>query len=449
MRDLAFIVLFVAMLPAVFKRAATGVMLWIWVALVSPNAYVYSFARDISFNKFAAISTLIALLFDKTKRRPYFDTHVILLILFFIQLSISYFFAISAEARNDEIYERVGKIFILAVVLVSLISTRLGIHGIILAICLGLGIHGTLDGLRYIATAGGHKISPPANFGDNNSFAVTLMMLAPLLWYLSVYSKEKIVRITTRLAVGINVAAVVGSGSRGAAAGLATIALALILQSKNKIPMLLAVLVIGAAGLSLTTDEWRTRMGTINTAEQDSSFMARVAAWKMNTVIAVDRPLTGGGFGVSTDPRVHDAYRSRFNSFSFFIDTGTLGGPLEAHSIYFQALGDTGFIGLALFLGLLATAYANIRAINRMAKGRPELTWASDLATWMRLGLIAYSVSGALLSLVYLETYYVYITLLSVLRDFVQRQAKTVVETVQPTISRSRMLAEQAAARVT
>ncbi len=449
MRDLAFIVLFVAMLPAVFKRAATGVMLWIWVALVSPNAYVYSFARDISFNKFAAISTLIALLFDKIKRRPYFDTHVILLILFFIQLSISYFFAISAEARNDEIYERVGKIFILAVVLVSLISTRLGIHGIILAICLGLGIHGTLDGLRYIATAGGHKISPPANFGDNNSFAVTLMMLAPLLWYLSVYSKEKIVRITTRLAVGINVAAVVGSGSRGAAAGLATIALALILQSKNKIPMLLAVLVIGAAGLSLTTDEWRTRMGTINTAEQDSSFMARVAAWKMNTVIAVDRPLTGGGFGVSTDPRVHDAYRSRFNSFSFFIDTGTLGGPLKAHSIYFQALGDTGFIGLALFLGLLATAYANIRAINRMAKGRPELTWASDLATWMRLGLIAYSVSGALLSLVYLETYYVYITLLSVLRDFVQRQAKTVVETVQPTISRSRMLAEQAAARVT
>lgn len=449
MRDLAFIVLFVAMLPAVFKRAATGVMLWIWVALVSPNAYVYSFARDISFNKFAAISTLIALLFDKTKRRPYFDTHVILLILFFIQLSISYFFAISAEARNDEIYERVGKIFILAVVLVSLISTRLGIHGIILAICLGLGIHGTLDGLRYIATAGGHKISPPANFGDNNSFAVTLMMLAPLLWYLSVYSKEKIVRITTRLAVGINVAAVVGSGSRGAAAGLATIALALILQSKNKIPMLLAVLVIGAAGLSLTTDEWRTRMGTINTAEQDSSFMARVAAWKMNTVIAVDRPLTGGGFGVSIDPRVHDAYRSRFNSFSFFIDTGTLGGPLKAHSIYFQALGDTGFIGLALFLGLLATAYANIRAINRMAKGRPELTWASDLATWMRLGLIAYSVSGALLSLVYLETYYVYITLLSVLRDFVQRQAKTVVETVQPTISRSRMLAEQAAARVT
>jgi len=449
MRDLAFIVLFVSMLPAVFKRAATGVMLWIWVALVSPSAYVYGFARDISFNKFAAISTLIALLFDKTKRRPYFDTHVILLILFFIQLSISYFFAISAEARNDEIYDRVSKIFILAVVLVSLISTRLGIHGIILAICLGLGIHGTLEGLRYIATAGGHKIAPPANFGDNNTFAVTLMMLAPLLWYLSAYSKNKIVRITTRLAVGINVAAVVGSGSRGAVVGLATIALALILQSKNKIPMLLVVFVIGAAGLSLTTDEWRTRMDTINTAEQDGSFMGRVAAWKMNTVIAFDRPLTGGGFGVSIDPRVHDAYRSRFNAFSFSIDTGTLGGPLEAHSIYFQALGDTGFIGLALFLGLLATAYANIRAINRMAKGRPELTWASDLATWMRLGLIAYSVSGALLSLVYLETYYVYITLLSVLRDFVQRQAKTVVETVQPTISRSRMLAEQAAARVT
>lgn len=448
MRDLAFIVFFVSMLPAVFKRAATGVMLWIWVALVSPNAYVYSFARGISFNKFAAIATLIALLFDKTKRKPYFDAHVVLLILFFIQLSISYFFAISAEARNDEIYDRVSKIFTLALVLVSLISTRLGIHGIVLAICLGLGIHGTLEGLRYMATAGGHKIEPPANFGDNNYFAVALMMLAPLLWYLSAYSKQQIVRISTRLAVGVNIAAVVGSGSRGAMAGLASVVLVLILQSKNKIPVLLAVCLIGGAGLSLTTDEWRTRMGTINTAEQDGSFMGRVAAWKMNTVIAFDRPLTGGGFGVSVDPRVHDAYRSRFNSFSFFMDTGTLGGALEAHSIYFQALGDTGFIGLGLFLGLLVTAYANIRAINRMAKGRPELAWASDLATWMRLGLIAYSVSGALLSLTYFETYYVYITLISVLRDYVKRQTKAVVETAQPTISRSRELAQQATARV-
>ena len=189
-------------------------------------------------------------------------------------------------------------------------------------------------------------------------------------------------------------------------------------------------------------------MMTVNTAESDGSFLGRVAAWKMNTVIAFDRPLTGGGFGVTTDPRVHAAYRSRFNSFSFFMDTGEAGGPLEAHSIYFQALGDTGFIGFGLFVGLLATAYANLRAIAKMAKGRPDLAWAADLAAMMRLGLIAYSVSGALLSLTYFETYYVYITLISVLRECVQRETKIAAIAVQPTMSRSRLLAQQVAARV-
>ena len=189
-------------------------------------------------------------------------------------------------------------------------------------------------------------------------------------------------------------------------------------------------------------------MLTVNSAEADGSFMGRVAAWKMSTVIAFDRPLIGGGFGVTTNPRVHDAYRTRFNSFSFFMDTGEAGGPLEAHSIYFQALGETGFIGFGLFVGLLLTAFANLRAVGKLVKGRPDLAWAGDLAAMMRLGLIAYSVSGALLSLAYFETYYVYITLISVLRECVQREAKVAEVTVQPTIARSRMLAQHAVARV-
>ena len=448
MRDIVFFACFLAMLPAVFSRAVTGAMLWIWVALMSPSSYLYGFARSQPFNKYAVIATFIGLMIDKAKRKPYFDTHTILLILFFIQLSMSYFLAISDAGRNDDIYDRISKIFLLAMVMMSLVSNRLGIHGIVLAICLGLGIHGTLEGLRYVSTGGGHQIDPPGTFGDNNYFAVALMMLMPLLWYLSIYSKEKIIRISTKIAVVINLAAVVGSGSRGAMVGLAAVALLLVMQSKNKVPVLLAVILVGGIGLSLTTDDWRTRMLTVNSSEADGSFMGRVAAWKMNTVIAFDRPLTGGGFGVTTDPRVHSAYRTRFNGFSFFIDSGDAGGPLEAHSIYFQALGDTGFIGCGLFVGLLLTAFANLRAVGKMANGRPELAWAGDLAAMMRLGLIAYSVSGALLSLAYFETYYVYITLISVLRECVQREARVTAGTVQPTISRSRMPAQHAAARV-
>ena len=79
----------------------------------------------------------------------------------------------------------------------------------------------------------------------------------------------------------------------------------------------------------------------------------------MNTVIALDRPLIGGGFSATTDPRVYAAYRSRFSDFNFFLDTGEPTGPLEAHSIYFQVLGDTGFVGFGPVVNVRKTDAAD------------------------------------------------------------------------------------------
>ena len=257
-------------------------------------------------------------------------------------------------------------------------------------------------------------------------------MLLPLLGYLSNYVVHKLVRFGARTAILVNIMTVVGSGSRGAMVGLAALVGVLILQSKNKFAMLGIVAVLGLGALSLTTSEWRERMGTVNSAETDGSFMGRVTSWKMNTVIALDRPLIGGGFSATTDPRVYAAYRSRFSDFNFFLDTGEPTGPLEAHSIYFQVLGDTGFVGFGLFIGLLVTGFANLRAVSKLAKGRPEFAWAGDLAAMLRLSMIAYCVSGALLSMAYFEMFYVVLTTISLLRECVAREVKAAPAAARP-----------------
>ncbi len=41
MRDLAIILLFVAMMPAGARSTSVSAMMWAWVALVSPNEYAY------------------------------------------------------------------------------------------------------------------------------------------------------------------------------------------------------------------------------------------------------------------------------------------------------------------------------------------------------------------------------------------------------------------------
>ena len=86
-------------------------------------------------------------------------------------------------------------------------------------------------------------------------------------------------------------------------------------------------------------------------------------------------------------------------------------GVLAAHSIYFEVLGDTGVIGLFLFLGMLMAWFVNVRQIKRSTRGHPSLVWAYDLASAFERSLIVYGISGAALSAAYFENVYIEATL--------------------------------------
>src|SRR5258706_10100751 len=77
-----------------------------------------------------------------------------------------------------------------------------------------------------------------------------------------------------------------------------------------------------------------------------------------------------------------------------------------AHSIYFQILGEHGFVGLALFLLLWILLWRDASWIIRRTQGQDELRWASDLARMIQVSLIGYLVGGAFLSLAYYDVPY-------------------------------------------
>jgi O-antigen ligase len=89
---------------------------------------------------------------------------------------------------------------------------------------------------------------------------------------------------------------------------------------------------------------------------------------------------------------------------------------MAAHSIYFEVLGDLGFTGLLLFLGMLGFAILTCTTIRRRAKPHPDMAWMAELAGMLRLSLIVYMVAGAALSFAYFEGLYLLVALLSVTR---------------------------------
>jgi probable O-glycosylation ligase (exosortase A-associated) len=420
MRDLAFMALFLFMMINAARCLHTGTMLWAWIALCAPQQYLYGIGAVLPLNKIAVAAAAISLFIDQTKRKPYVDWHILLVGLFVLQGAISWSIGLSNADRSYDLLDKMMKIYALCFLSTMAARGRLQTHAMVIIICLGMGIHGALEGLKYIASGGAHIVIAPGSFGDNNYLAMATLMVMPLLIYLFRYSEVLLIRLCFLGAALACFAGVVATTSRGGLVGLGVLGMFLVLHSRRKLLTLLTIAVLAGGLVTLAPTRWAERMDTITAAEQDSSFMSRVSSWKMNTLLALDRPLVGGGYSALENWAVFDIYKAKFHTLDNVVASPEPPGALAAHSVYFETLGDLGFPGLFLFLAILFTGLHNLHRILRYTRGNEALLWAYDFALLFRLSLIVFMVCGALLSAAYFELLYIMLTQVSILRRYLE-----------------------------
>ena len=57
---------------------------------------------------------------------------------------------------------------------------RLELHSLMIAVALSMGVHGVLEGAKFVVTLGSHTVIPSPTLGDNNHFALFMLMVVPL-----------------------------------------------------------------------------------------------------------------------------------------------------------------------------------------------------------------------------------------------------------------------------
>ena len=97
-----------------------------------------------------------------------------------------------------------------------------------------------------------------------------------------------------------------------------------------------------------------------------------------------------------------------------------------AHSIFFQVLGEHGYVGLVLFVSVIGTAWLTASKIIRSVRQHPDLKWASDFAAMTQVSLIGYTVGGAFLSLAYYDYFWYVVAALVIAQRIVARKLKPV-----------------------
>lgn len=431
MRDLVVFFAMAFFLHLAFINVFVAFLIWGWSGLIGLNYYIYGFMSSVSYTQLYAAITLMALFFYKSKEKSFSFNRTTK---FFLIFALHGFFcaslAYSGLVSNWEIYTTLLKTMLFCILMPALVTNRFGIHSIVLMIVLGISFHGVLDGLKFISSAGSHKAQSIGKFGDNNYLGMIVLMGVPFLFYLVKYSSNKISKYFFAVVLFLNILTIVATQSRGALSGSLVIAFLYILNTKRKF--------IGIVFLSfsvffiseMATDSWKTRMQSIQTAQEDSSFLGRVRAWQVSSAIALGNPVFGGGFRAVQSHPVWNQFKYSAGILPFVeVDTETRSG-IAAHSIWFEVLGDQGFVGLFLFLLLIINAFLTRRDIKKLNNTKSNVdVWAMDLANVTVLSLIAYCFCGSLLSAAYFELPYVCFMLLEVIK--IQQKNKNSIKKYQ------------------
>jgi probable O-glycosylation ligase (exosortase A-associated) len=113
----------------------------------------------------------------------------------------------------------------------------------------------------------------------------------------------------------------------------------------------------------------------------------------------------------------------------------------DAHSIFFEVLGEHGFVGLALFLLLGVMTWRSASWIIRHARGHPQKRWAADLAAMVQVSLVGYASAGAFLGLAYFDFYYTLVATVILIRIVLleqnQPERQAVTGFAQPATARA------------
>lgn len=409
MRDFFFLSILPFMLYPVLKRPFIGLGMWIWTAMFFPNAWLYGIGAAPRYNLIFTGATILGFL--ATRPKPVFKTSPIfwLGILFFLWTCVSTMLGQGHPEIVLEIWIRFAKVMLLFVFVVLIMEKKLHVDFLLWCVVFSIGFYGCLEALKFIVSGGGHKIQGFVGhaLGDRNELALAFVITLPICYYLmSEYGKDqKLIRYGLLGAMGLLVAAVVGTQSRGGFVALLGLAAYFVIKSDRKILLTLVIVVLVISLSSLVSPEWLLRMASIQEADEDASFMSRVVAWKLSFILAMNHPFFGGGFKALEYFPVWTELSQEFLSYPFFYTGSALPNPIvarAAHSIYFQVLGEHGFFGLAIYLSFLFTAF---RTAARLAKraANASVGWIENLAKMLQLSLFAFCLGGAALNFAYFE----------------------------------------------
>ncbi len=414
MRDILLVSFIALLLPFMVLRPPVGVLAWAWFGIMNPHRLAWGFATTLPFAMVIGIATVIGALFSTEPRKLKGGAATAVLLLFVCYIIFTTFFALIPD-RAWPMLDRAVKVQLGTLLALTILYRREHVLALIWVVAGSIGFYAVKGGLFTIATLGSYRVWGPAQsfIEDNNAFALATIMSIPLWAYLyTQYRSRRWIGLGLLAAIALSAVSALGSQSRGALVAIVAMAAFLWLKSKKKIAVGAVLLVAAIASVAFMPAQWEARMATITNPQADASAVGRLEVWKMLWNLAIDRPLVGGGFETYSR-EIFQQYNPSYTR------------THSAHSIYFQVLGEHGFVALGLFLLFWLLVWRMCGQVSKATRGDPEDQWAYWLAQMIKVSLIAYLVGGTFQNLAYWDVPYYLFVAIAVTRVIVREKARS------------------------
>jgi len=376
---------------------------------MNPHRFTWGTAYEFPFAKIVAVVTILGLLITRDRMPLPKTRETILIILLGLYFTATNFFAFNPYAAWDQ-WEKVIKILVMTLVTMMLINNPKKMKYFVMVVAFSIGFLGIKGGIFSFMTGGEYRVFGPAAsfFQDNNDMALALNMTLPLLFFLAKEETNRKLKMFFWLTFIFGIVSVIFTYSRGGFLTLAGVSTLLLLRAKYKT---FGVLFISAAliiGMSYIPGKWFERIETIKSYEQDRSAMGRINAWRTALNIAKDRPLTGGGFETFTW-QVFARYAPNPNDVH------------DVHSVYFEVLGEHGFVAFGLFIALMLSTLLKTHRIGKISRANPELKWFQNYSSMLQISILAYMMGGVFLGRAYFDLFYHVVAMVVILHTLFEK----------------------------
>lgn len=226
-------------------------------------------------------------------------------------------------------------------------------------------------------------------FANSNDFGIAMAVAWPLAGMALMAERNRLLKLVLFVGFLVISGALLFSASRGSLVGAAAAALfAWLRNPKRLLGPVLVMLLAGGAVLFLPQAH-KDRIISMVNFEQDGNARTRLHLWGAGLKMFAEHPLLGVGIG-----NYRDAYVAMYGGERDYV--------LVPHSIYIQALSETGILGtISVTLIFLFCLRLNAKTAKRMVEEGDKGSYYNQIAVGLNLAWVAYLVNGAFLTVLY------------------------------------------------